>query len=125
MPRLPEGWLPDGTPAHGTPRARGGHPEQREAGGGWGTLNGRTVNGAGHGVPAGAGLPLPRQRQAPPGEPRQDYLDAFGEDEDLFAPRTPVPAHRTDPYAAVTDWNSAPAIGIPSGPDDGAPPTGG
>ncbi|WP_046500389.1 DUF3152 domain-containing protein [Streptomyces odonnellii] len=26
-----------GTPAHGVPRVRGGHPEQREAGGGWGT----------------------------------------------------------------------------------------
>jgi hypothetical protein len=131
VPRLPDGTpahgvprLPDGTPAHGVPRARGGRPEQREAGGGWGTLNGRTVNGSGHGTPAGAGRPLPRQRQAPPGGPRQDYLDAFGEDEDLFAPRTPASAHRTDPYAAVTDWNSAPAIGIPSGADDGAPPTG-
>ncbi|MFI2759404.1 DUF3152 domain-containing protein [Streptomyces echinatus] len=87
--------LPDGTPAHGTPRladgtpargvpgfregapARSGHPEQREAGGGWGRFTGRA---AGTGGP---GVVLPRQRQAGPdgpgrgSGPRQDYLDAF------------------------------------------------
>ncbi|WP_435855094.1 DUF3152 domain-containing protein [Streptomyces murinus] len=102
VPRLPDGTpaggvprFPDGTPAHGVPRgpgagaARGGHPEQREPGGGWGEFPARTGSGTGvHGVV------LPRQRQAgpagpggpggpggpagPPGRgPRQDYLDAF------------------------------------------------
>lgn len=29
---------PHGTPPHGVPHARGGHPEQREDGGGWGEV---------------------------------------------------------------------------------------
>jgi hypothetical protein len=66
--------------------ARGGHPEQREAGGGWGDFAGRA--GAG-----GPGAVLPRQRQAPSAErgPRQEYLEAFQggdlEDIDVFASR--------------------------------------
>ncbi|MEU3093429.1 DUF3152 domain-containing protein [Streptomyces sp. NPDC006967] len=149
VPRLPEGWSPQGTPPHGSPRlpdgtpargvprlpdgtpaqvvprARGGHPEQREPGGGWGTLNGRTITGAGYGGPgAGQGVPLPRQRQAPPGGPRQDYLDAFTGGADPFAPRRPDSAARppdsahpadpypADPYTAVTDWNGGPATGV-------------
>ncbi|MEV5435489.1 DUF3152 domain-containing protein [Streptomyces sp. NPDC052682] len=86
VPRLPDGTpaqgvpgMPDGTPAHGTPRVRGGHPEQREPGGGWGELRGR----------GGAALPIPRQRRAPVDGPRQEYLDAFAQDEDVFAPRCP------------------------------------
>ncbi|MEV6005105.1 DUF3152 domain-containing protein [Streptomyces griseomycini] len=143
VPRLPNGWLPEGAPAHGTPRppdgtpargfpgvpdgaprTRGGHPEQREPGGGWGELRGRTAAGTGYGMPAGADPSLPRQGQAPRGGPRQDYLDAFDEDDDLFAPRRPAPAHPTDPYAAVTDWTTAPATAVPPDPDDDAPPTG-
>lgn len=92
MPRFPDGTpahgvqrFPDGTPAHGLPRlpdggaARGGHPEQREAGGGWGAFGGPAGGGA------GTGVTLPRQRQAGPdggpGQrpgPRQEYLEAFG-----------------------------------------------
>ncbi|KES04624.1 hypothetical protein BU52_24715 [Streptomyces toyocaensis] len=152
VPRLPDGWLPegtpahgvprfaDGTPAHGVPRARGGHPEQREPGGGWGTVNGRTTTGAGYGgmPPAGPGpspgpgVPLPRQRQAPPAGPREDYLDAFADDVDLFTPRTPAAGPRppasgrpVDPGTAVTDWNSAPVAGIPADAgEDGEPPAG-
>ncbi|QLJ06571.1 DUF3152 domain-containing protein [Streptomyces sp. NEAU-sy36] len=88
VPRSPEGTpahgvprFPEGTPPHGVPgaaAARGGHPEQREPGGGWGDFAGR----AGTGAP---GAVLPRQRQAGPGGPagrgpRQDYLDAFDGD---------------------------------------------
>ncbi|MBE8472447.1 DUF3152 domain-containing protein [Streptomyces justiciae] len=129
VPRFPVG----GTPAHGTPRVRGGHPEQREGGGGWGELGAR-------GVSAGPGVTLPRQRQAPPGGPRQagprqDYLDAFGdEDVDLFSPRTdqdPAFSRRTahpsaapDPYASVSDWQTVPEprTGVDVGED--AAPTG-
>lgn len=138
FPRTPDGTpahgvprLPDGTPAHGVPQARGGHPEQREPGGGWGTPDARTTagSGAGYGMPAGPDVPFPRQRQAPDGAPRQDYLDAFGEPADRFSPRTsasaPRPSGPADPYAAVTDWSAAPDTGIPAGPDDDdAPPTG-
>ncbi|MFF8635686.1 DUF3152 domain-containing protein [Streptomyces pilosus] len=134
--------LPDGTPAEGVPRAqaRGGHPEQREAGGGWGTVHGRTAGGPGHGRPAaGPNAPLPRQRQAPPADPRgshgphgprQDYLDAFGEDVDLFTPRTPVPAprppdsaHPAGPRTTVTGRDDVPAAGADDGhqPPAGAP----
>ncbi|WUL34333.1 DUF3152 domain-containing protein [Streptomyces canus] len=114
--------LPDGTPAHGVPRARGGHPEQRESGGGWGESRGRGPDGY---AAAGPGAALPRQRQGPSGsrsEPRQDYLDAFTDEVDVFAPggprgprgpvsanrpvtgaRAPSAAHPSDPYGSVTD----------------------
>ncbi|WP_037886737.1 DUF3152 domain-containing protein [Streptomyces viridochromogenes] len=121
----------DGTPAHGTPQARSGHPEQRERGGGWGQLRGRTGVAYGASAAVGAppvpGAPLPRPRRASPAEgPRQDYLDAFEGDIDVFASRTPDAAHPADPYASVTDWNSGPGIGVPNGTDldDDAPPTG-
>ncbi|WP_395574326.1 DUF3152 domain-containing protein [Streptomyces sp. BK79] len=164
VPRLPEG-----TPARGVPHVRGGHPEQREPGGGWGELNGRTGAGYGvpTGPPAAApappgrparpahpgqpahpghpvrstrsGGPFPRQRQTPPGGPRQDYLDAFGENDDVFAARhddvfaarpprrTPDSAAPADPYAAGTDWNADGGGHLPPGAeagaadDDGAP----
>ncbi len=38
------------------------------------------------GASAGARAPIPRQRQSPPAGPRQEYLEAFDED-DVFAPR--------------------------------------
>ena len=61
------------------PEVRGGHPEQREAGGGWGELTG--VGGrSGRAGSAGPGVVVPRQRRAPRSGPRQEYLDAFGED---------------------------------------------
>ncbi|MFE0251962.1 DUF3152 domain-containing protein [Streptomyces sp. NPDC059010] len=143
FPRLPDGTpahgvprIPDGTPAHGTPRIRGGHPEQHEPGGGWGELRGRTgvANGApsAAGAPPATGVPLPRPRRAPRSEgPRQDYLDAFGEDVDVFAPRTADSAHAADPYASVTDWDTEvgtgndSGVGTPNGTElDDALPTG-
>ncbi|MFF4251630.1 DUF3152 domain-containing protein [Streptomyces sp. NPDC001663] len=127
VPRFPDGTpahgtprLPDGTPAHGTPRARGGHPEQRESGGGWGELRGQGRAGA-----ARPGVAIPRQRQAPPGGPRQDYLDAFEADDDVFTPRNGVSAHASDPYGSVTDWDPGTGVGVPSEADaDDGPPTG-
>ncbi|GHG37574.1 hypothetical protein GCM10018777_63200 [Streptomyces albogriseolus] len=130
--RTPPNGVPryaDGTPAHGTPRVRGGHPEQPDDGGGWRALHGRSAAGAGHGAPAaGRGVPLPRQRQAPVEGPRRDYVEAFDESDDLFTPRKPVTRRPADPYATVTDWDSAPATGVPSdtgaGVVDDEPPTG-
>lgn len=95
MPRFPEG-----TPAHGFPRVRGGgHPEQRESGGGWGEFGGRP----------GVGPAIPRQRPAPPNPlgPRQAYVDAFdgagppgaADDVDLFAPRARTPHFADTPEA--------------------------
>ncbi|WP_237556564.1 DUF3152 domain-containing protein [Streptomyces chartreusis] len=118
VPRLPDGTpargvprVPDGAPAHASPRARGGHPEQREAGGGWGELKGS------------GGAPIPRQRRAPGPGPRQEYLDAFDEEDDVFAPRTPPSAH-ADAYASVSDWNAGAPAGIRSDDDDDVAPTG-
>ncbi|CAL9428997.1 DUF3152 domain-containing protein [Streptomyces sp. enrichment culture] len=145
VPRLPDGTpahgfprLPDGTPAHGVPRARGGHPEQREAGGGWGQWESAAGPAAttGHGTGTGTAASLPRPRQAPPGGgPRQDYLDAFDDADDLFTPRTPpaaggpaavppVPPRRTDPYASVTEWPGGPGAPASAGgaQDDAGPP---
>ena len=74
------------------------------------------------------GVPLPRPRRAAPSEgPRQEYLDAFGEDggDDVFAPRTSGSAHAADPYASVTDWDTGTGIRVADDTDlDDAPPTG-
>ncbi|MER6024531.1 DUF3152 domain-containing protein [Streptomyces sp. NPDC001851] len=133
--------LPDGTPAHGVPRlrdggpARVGHPEQREAGGGWG----RFAGAAGPHVE----FPQQRQRQRPAGPgsgtgPRQEYLDAFADgragavgtedDVDVFAPRSarsrPAERHPADPPETDGPGDSAPqgaraATTQPLSPDGG------
>ncbi|MEV7126070.1 DUF3152 domain-containing protein [Streptomyces sp. NPDC093260] len=147
VPRLTDG-IPargvprpsDGTPAPGVPQARGGHPEQREAGGGWGRLGSRSEDADGPrrgrrggtdsvgAVPsAGPALPIPRQRQAPPGGPRQDYLDAFDEDGDVFAARSSGGPQRPDTAKAATAAVPPARKGedfAAGGPADGAAPDG-
>ncbi|MFD7814241.1 DUF3152 domain-containing protein [Streptomyces sp. NPDC059785] len=115
VPRFPDGTpahgvprSPGGTPARGVPQVRGGHPEQREGGGGWGDLS-RGARGAASGPgsgpgaasgaasgPHGQGPRIPRQPQETGrgdshgglhGGPRQEYLDAFEADDDVFASR--------------------------------------
>ncbi|MER7184778.1 DUF3152 domain-containing protein [Streptomyces hyaluromycini] len=119
--------LPDGTPAHGVPRVRGGHPQQREAGGGWGELGGQAGQAGQAGVAGAAGaagVSIPRQRRSGPGGPRQDYVDAFDEDVDVFAPRPGIGAQRAETYPPFSGPHASP---LPSGTDDGdddAPPTG-
>jgi Protein of unknown function (DUF3152) len=110
--------LPDETPARGVPRTpdgaprtRGGHPEQREPGGGWGRFGGAAgAEGPGgpsiphqrHAPPAGPGAgtasrsgpgTAPGDRPHPGTGPRQEYLDAFdpgdGEDGNGDAPGRP------------------------------------
>ncbi|GAA2436133.1 DUF3152 domain-containing protein [Streptomyces glaucus] len=114
---------PDATPAHGAPGVRGGHPELREPGGGWGELGSRA--GAGHGVPAdpaapggpaGAGLPIPRQRWE---GPRQEYLDAFDGDDGVLAP--PAPHGPRTAGTPAAGGNTGPGTGRGPG---GAPPAG-
>ncbi|MBC9711121.1 DUF3152 domain-containing protein [Streptomyces sp. TRM66268-LWL] len=103
---------PDGTPAHGTPRvpqqgAGRPHPEQREAGGGWGA-----ISGTGPQPRISQTGPQPRIGQTGrqpriPG-PRNEYVSAFdgidplAEEPDLFDPAGRRSAR--DPYAAVTDF---------------------
>ncbi|WP_078858409.1 DUF3152 domain-containing protein [Streptomyces sp. NRRL F-2799] len=72
--------------------ARGGHPEQREVGGGWGEFENRRATPT----------PFPRQRRPEPVDsgpgPRREYLDAFAEGAAPQAPRRPeVPEPRTAP----------------------------
>ncbi|MFJ4811418.1 DUF3152 domain-containing protein [Streptomyces longwoodensis] len=137
VPRLADGTpardvprLPDGTPARGVPQVRGGHPEQREGGGGWGDLRGPTTRGSGPVVPRQRPVPPPAPRPTR-GGPRQDYLDAFDEGDDVFTRRRgAATALAEDPYASVTDWNPAPACtasdggGGEGGDADEAPPSG-
>ncbi|MFE7773844.1 DUF3152 domain-containing protein [Streptomyces sp. NPDC057445] len=92
-----------GTPAHGTPQVRGGHPEQREPGGGWGApgSGGAPQSGGRYGdwqgVPRGqttsttgrhpVASPSGAQRQGPPPVgagaripgPRREFVEAFDE----------------------------------------------
>ncbi|TJZ45419.1 DUF3152 domain-containing protein [Streptomyces piniterrae] len=91
---------------------RGGHPEQREPGGGWGAPPAPTpahgtprvprpraagaagVSGFGQpggtargtvGGPVGFGTPLGTPHTPPPGGPRREYLDAFSDDDVFLA----------------------------------------
>ncbi|MFD8910485.1 DUF3152 domain-containing protein [Streptomyces sp. NPDC059575] len=84
--RGPGGPASRGGPPFGDGQARGGHPEVREEGGGWGAFAQPGRDGAG--AAPGARRPFPRQRRAEPVPdtapaggsgrgPRQDYLDAF------------------------------------------------
>ncbi|MFJ6744245.1 DUF3152 domain-containing protein [Streptomyces sp. NPDC091279] len=117
VPRPPDGsparvaaHLPDGTAVHGAPRlpggapgVRGGHPEQREPGGGWGEPPAR--GGA-------AGPAIPGQRPASAREPRQDYVEAFdGDDDDVFAPRVRTTVTRS-PEPGLGD--DEPPTGVPA-----------
>ncbi|GHH89419.1 hypothetical protein GCM10017771_40130 [Streptomyces capitiformicae] len=162
VPRFPDGTpahgfprLPDGTPARGFPESRGGHPEQREGGGGWGRLggDGRTAGagqGVTHGAPSGAPygapsgpspsapngapggrrgprVPIPRQRReaSPAGGPRQAYLDAFDEVDEVDGVLVSGTAHRvtsgadTDVQAETALQEKAPPEGPSEGPSEG------
>ncbi|HET9380222.1 MAG TPA: DUF3152 domain-containing protein [Streptomyces sp.] len=122
-----------GTPAHGVPQVRGGHPEQHEGGGGWGGPDGRTGAGYGAagplgasgapGVPGPSGVPIPRQRHAPPAGPRPEYLEAFDEDEDdVFAASASRPGRSASGEDAA-DARTLRADG--DGGDGDVPPAGG
>ncbi|RZD65703.1 DUF3152 domain-containing protein [Streptomyces albidoflavus] len=92
---------------------RGGHPEQREPGGGWG--------GAPYGPAAAARRGGGREM---PG-PRQEYLDAF-EDEDLFAPGAPrrSPVQVTEERDGRTPGATAYASGDFFAPEETPAPAG-
>ncbi|MER6103908.1 DUF3152 domain-containing protein [Streptomyces sp. NPDC001832] len=88
------------TPFRQTGHVRGGHPEQREPGGGWGT---------------GAQQTAPRYQQQAgtqplvPG-PRRDFVEAFDTPPALPAPRGPSapPARPADPYSSVGEGEKQP-----------------
>lgn len=123
-----------GTPAQGVPQVRGGHPEHREPGGGWGQQRYGDRQGGGSPAPRNPQQPQGRQtRSAPTGQrqvpgPRREFIDAFD------APPSPYgsgagaadvdPARwRPDPYAPVTDWddeNSRPRVGSADGSGRGS-----
>ncbi|KAF4409609.1 DUF3152 domain-containing protein [Streptomyces lycii] len=106
------GTPPQGTPAHGTPHlgtpprgtpypsgpARGGHPEQHEAGGGWGGPVRAPAAPAGYGVGVASPL-LPAAGRVP--RPRQEYVDAF--DDDVYPAGAPAPGSRGERAADETD----------------------
>ncbi|RAJ71487.1 uncharacterized protein DUF3152 [Streptomyces sp. Amel2xB2] len=98
----PGRWSRDAHPGGQGPAVRGGHPEQREAGGGWG------ADGAGRGSDAGEtagrvlqGTPGAAFGSGRPDGPRQEYVEAF--DDGVFgtsagsaaarAVRAPGPRH--------------------------------
>ncbi|RFU84925.1 DUF3152 domain-containing protein [Streptomyces triticagri] len=117
---------------------RGGHPEQREPGGGWGAFGGRPAPHTGFPAPNGGGphpgaprgpRPGPTAPGGPPSGPRREYVAAFDDfyddpygDDDVFAAGAP---RARDPYGAVTEWDpdlddDAPLAEEP--PDDAEPP---
>lgn len=101
-------------PFGGTPEVRGGHPEQREPGGGWGAGPMRAPSRPGlQGAAPGArpGAPRPPRHQQPaatrpliPG-PRREFVEAF---DNPPAPPAPHPRDPVaeDPYRSVTDWDT-------------------
>ncbi|OKJ77926.1 DUF3152 domain-containing protein [Streptomyces sp. CB02460] len=97
------------------PEVRGGHPEQREPGGGWGAGPMRAPSRPGLQAPApgarpGAPRPPHHQQQATatrpliPG-PRREFVEAFDSPAAPPAPRRSAPVAE-DPYRSVTDWDT-------------------
>lgn len=122
--------MQNGTQARDVPRsqdgtaaqARGGHPEQREPGGGWGEFAGRGEGGREvRSGAAGPGTAVPRQRRGLPGGPRKEYLDAFDgrldEDDDVFALRPGAGTRHTGPHVPAP----ARAPGSAGAAEDAAP----
>ncbi|MEV4683416.1 DUF3152 domain-containing protein [Streptomyces kurssanovii] len=93
---------------HGTPPARGGHPEHREPGGGWGDWQGAPPAQGAQRVQS----PQPRTMTGGPRipGPRREYVEAFDQAPD---PRPPRPDRYSSdhPYDSVTDWD--PGYGRP------------
>uniref|UniRef100_UPI000A51974B DUF3152 domain-containing protein n=1 Tax=Streptomyces kanamyceticus TaxID=1967 RepID=UPI000A51974B len=100
---------------------RGGHPEQREPGGGWGD-----VTDSGSGPRMGAGYTVPG--------PRREYVTAFPErggdrngtppaGSPTATPSPSAPPPPRDPYASVTDWDEDPdaPLGADGGETDAEP----
>lgn len=139
VPRLPYG---AGGPAA---RTRGGHPEQREAGGGWGAVGGRGGGPGGvrgPGGPGGQRPPYGMRTMNPPQRPttggtggaaglmpgpRKEYIAAFDtpdavdcDGDDVFAAGAPggVPPQRRTQRAATPSGG----IGGGSGGDGGSGP---
>ncbi|MFI9600770.1 DUF3152 domain-containing protein [Streptomyces sp. NPDC052043] len=66
---------------------------------------------------------IPRQRRTSPGGPRQDYLDAFGEDDDVFAPRSRGDVRTANP-AVAPPYEPAGRDAAERGDDGAARPSG-
>ncbi|MFI9050374.1 DUF3152 domain-containing protein [Streptomyces sp. NPDC053427] len=143
-PGPPGGTLPPPGPGSGRRRrqaptgdpateVRGGHPEQREPGGGWGAVpttpppRGPRIprpraaeapggGGPRYGVPGATGGGAVQGVVGPAGGPRADYLDAF-DDEDVFRAGAPGRTAREDgPHGPGADAPAgAMADGIPPG----------
>ncbi|MGW7368963.1 DUF3152 domain-containing protein [Streptomyces sp. NPDC054841] len=79
-----------GTPAHGVPQVRGGHPEQYEAGGGWGSPQG-SPQGTRQGTPPGG----PQRYGDWQGVPRGHTATATGQH-----PVVPSPGRQGPPIGA-------------------------
>ncbi|MFE6973569.1 DUF3152 domain-containing protein [Streptomyces sp. NPDC057682] len=101
---------------------RGGHPEHREPGGGWGTgplarygERPAPPNGAAPRPPAPGGARGPRTPDGPTGPlipgPRREFVEAFDSPPAVPAPRRDA-APPADPYRSVTEWDEQP-------PEDG------
>ncbi|MGW8378677.1 DUF3152 domain-containing protein [Streptomyces sp. ODS28] len=110
----PPGGIPQAREAADAREVRGGHPEQREPGGGWGAQPWRGGAGATAAGPV-VGAVAPGRQQ---GGPRQEYLDAF--DDDVFA--AGAPGHRRPGHAEAAAPAAAPETTQGSG--TGAPPAG-
>ncbi|MFB6502936.1 DUF3152 domain-containing protein [Streptomyces sp. NPDC002466] len=119
---------PAGTDGHApfqqTGHVRGGHPEQREPGGGWGTGPQPRHREPGH-------HPAPPPRTAPPQQPpagarplipgpRREFVEAFDAPPAPPASRGPAvpPARPADPYASVGAWDERPPDGDADAPAD-------
>ncbi|MBO0913433.1 DUF3152 domain-containing protein [Streptomyces laculatispora] len=133
------GEVPSGTDGHtpfqGAPQVRGGHPEQREPGGGWGTgpverpgTPGGVPGRTGVQAPAQARPQVPRNAQGAgtkpliPG-PRREFVEAFDAPSASRGP-APEPAAPADPYSSVSDWDERPPGGE-DGPKDSKDSRGG
>lgn len=116
----PSGYGPSGygPSEYGTPQARGGHPEQHEAGGGWGVPQQYDNRQAGQGrqrVQTPAAPPRIATGARIPG-PQREFVEAFDRPQSQAPSQAQsqqgrVPGPRgADPYASVTSWDDVPDL---------------
>nr|WP_309226424.1 DUF3152 domain-containing protein [Streptomyces lunaelactis] len=85
---------------YGTPQTRGGHPEQREAGGGWGAPQPQRYDTRPGGAQRVQAPAAPQRIAAVPRipGPRREFVAAFEEPQPRRSPDD-------DPYGSVTAWD--------------------
>jgi hypothetical protein len=115
----PEQHAPTG---YGAPQARGGHPEQHETGGGWGSPQGyENWQGAPRAQTAVQQSPRTVAGGARIPGPRREFVEAFDQPQPQSQRMPESDPYAAGPYASGSDWDDDPDRAAQAGPEADAP----